>query len=128
MWTEDPFKAKWSVIAKAYSTIRDYISKEEAPLDVFLALIAPANYLAVMGWDIVYTEDQGVPLPAGPEQLARLPRFPPFSDHDLIHFVARYHYLEPADAQAIALSSRPSSPLIDPLPFARPDLDAGVLT
>ena len=59
LWQTDPFKAKWSIIAKAYSEIRDSEGREQAPLNVFLPLaaaalymVAPAEYLIRMGWEI----------------------------------------------------------------------------
>ncbi|KAG9585694.1 mating-type protein MAT alpha 1, partial [Aureobasidium melanogenum] len=62
MWQNDPFKAKWSILAKAYSTIRESNTKDAAPLDKFLALTCPLigiiprdDYLGVMGWSIVDT-------------------------------------------------------------------------
>lgn len=60
MWQNDPFKAKWSILAKAYSIIRESNTKDAAPLDKFLALTCPLigiiprdDYLGVMGWSIV---------------------------------------------------------------------------
>jgi hypothetical protein len=62
MWQNDPFKAKWSILAKAYSIIRESNTKHAAPLDKFLALTCPLigviprdDYLGVMGWSIVDT-------------------------------------------------------------------------
>jgi hypothetical protein len=62
MWQNDPFKAKWSILAKAYSIIRESNTKDAAPLDKFLALTCPLigviprnDYLGVMGWSIVDT-------------------------------------------------------------------------
>jgi len=62
MWQNDPFKAKWSILAKAYSIIRESNTKDAAPLDKFLALTCPLigviprdDYLGVMGWNIVDT-------------------------------------------------------------------------
>lgn len=59
LWHEDPFKAKWSILAKSYSRIRDVKGKPCAPLDQFLAvngtligLIPPAEYLATLGWSL----------------------------------------------------------------------------
>ncbi|KAI4272376.1 MAG: hypothetical protein L6R35_006484 [Caloplaca aegaea] len=59
LWERDPCKAKWALAAKAYSIIRDQVGKQQAPLDVFLMLVAnflgivePQQYLAVMGWEI----------------------------------------------------------------------------
>lgn len=65
LWQADPFKAKWSILAKAYSIIRDTKGKENAPLDSFLAIsvpyigvIPPGEYLAMLGWK-VWTDDHG---------------------------------------------------------------------
>lgn len=65
MWQNDPFKAKWSILAKAYSTIREHKAKDEAPLDVFLTLTSPhigiipkEEYLSVMGWELVEENDE----------------------------------------------------------------------
>ncbi|CAD0086789.1 unnamed protein product [Aureobasidium vineae] len=62
MWQNDPFKAKWSILAKAYSIIREINTKNAAPLEKFLALTCPLigviprdDYLGVMGWSIVDT-------------------------------------------------------------------------
>ncbi|OBW63794.1 MAG: Periodic tryptophan protein-like protein 2 [Aureobasidium pullulans] len=59
MWQNDPFKAKWSILAKAYSIIRETNSKSDAPLDKFLAVTCPLigviprdDYLRAMGWSI----------------------------------------------------------------------------
>jgi hypothetical protein len=41
MWQEDPFKAKWAIVAKAYSIIRDKVGKAHAPLDIFLQTVCP---------------------------------------------------------------------------------------
>ncbi|KAL2042929.1 hypothetical protein N7G274_003987 [Stereocaulon virgatum] len=64
MWREDPFKAKWSIIAKSYSMVRDTKGKDHAPLNAFLAIngplmdiIEPAQYLQTMGWNIAVAED-----------------------------------------------------------------------
>jgi hypothetical protein len=62
MWQNDPFKAKWSILAKAYSIIRESNTKNAAPLDKFLSLTCPLigviprdDYLGVMSWSIVDT-------------------------------------------------------------------------
>lgn len=64
MWQSDPFKAKWSILAKAYSLIRDSQGKDDAPLDQFLAItgpligiIMPGHYLQTMGWNITTNKD-----------------------------------------------------------------------
>ena len=75
LWQDDPSKAKWSILAKGYSVIRDSKGKLNAPLDVFLAIngpfigvIAPEAYLDTLGWrmavgdtgHIGITRDEGV--------------------------------------------------------------------
>ncbi|KAI9670776.1 MAG: hypothetical protein M1817_003887 [Caeruleum heppii] len=59
LWQSDPFKAKWTILAKAYSVIRDIRGKHIAPLDIFLAIsapfvgiIPPPTYLDLLGWEI----------------------------------------------------------------------------
>ncbi|KAL8659682.1 MAG: hypothetical protein Q9226_000307 [Calogaya cf. arnoldii] len=59
LWETDPFKAKWALLAKAYSVIRDHVGKEHAPLDGFLSLLAnfvgiisPHSYLTTMGFEV----------------------------------------------------------------------------
>ena len=65
MWHNDPFKAKWAILAKAYSVIRDHEGKENAPLGKFLlinsdfiGIVAPGSYMAVLGFEI-YTNIDG---------------------------------------------------------------------
>lgn len=57
MWLADFFKPKWTIVAKAYSIIRDRVGKANAPLDKFLAVACPAigiltpdEYFKQMGW------------------------------------------------------------------------------
>lgn len=64
LWQTDPFKAKWSILAKAYSVIRDHEGKEKAPLDGFLlinanfiGIIDPGSYLVMLGWQIAADGD-----------------------------------------------------------------------
>ena len=59
LWQADLFQAKWSIVAKAYSVIRDIKGKDLAPLAAFLkiacplvGIIAPEEYLTTLGWDI----------------------------------------------------------------------------
>nr|QIA97802.1 putative MAT1-1-1 protein [Teratosphaeria destructans] len=58
-WREDPFEAKWAILAKAYSILRGSREKEDAPLDEFFRLCAPhigvippEQYQEMMGWQI----------------------------------------------------------------------------
>ncbi|OMP88742.1 Mating-type protein MAT-1 [Diplodia seriata] len=60
MWAGENVKAKWTIIAKAYSTIRDEVGSDNAPMDGFLNLACPhigiisrANYLNTLGWELV---------------------------------------------------------------------------
>ncbi|KAJ9618268.1 hypothetical protein H2203_009184 [Taxawa tesnikishii (nom. ined.)] len=60
LWQNDPFKAKWSIVAKGYSMIREHHTKDAAPLDVFLVIVCPhiglvdrQEYLSIMGWEVV---------------------------------------------------------------------------
>ena len=64
LWQTDPFKAKWAILAKAYSIIRDTIGKENVPLEKFLAIngpllgiVEPTNYLDFLGWEIATDDD-----------------------------------------------------------------------
>ncbi|KAE8440561.1 hypothetical protein EG329_007234 [Mollisiaceae sp. DMI_Dod_QoI] len=57
LWHRDPFKAKWALIAAAYSLMRDSVGKQNAPLSSFLALVCPAmgivdheTYLRRLNW------------------------------------------------------------------------------
>ncbi|KAL8854898.1 MAG: hypothetical protein Q9221_000405 [Calogaya cf. arnoldii] len=63
LWQTDPFKAKWALLAKAYSVIRDHVGKQHAPLDRFLSLltdfvgiISPHGYLTTMGFEVTVDE------------------------------------------------------------------------
>lgn len=63
LWQNDPFKAKWALLAKAYSIVRDDHVREVS-LDSFLNLntafigiIEPARYLNVMGWELTVDGD-----------------------------------------------------------------------
>ena len=65
MWQSDPFKAKWAILAKAYSVIRDQEGKENAPLDKFLfinsnliGIVAPKSYMVILGWVIAPVDGQ----------------------------------------------------------------------
>nr|AQP26331.1 MAT1-1-1 [Stagonosporopsis caricae]AQP26336.1 MAT1-1-1 [Stagonosporopsis caricae]AQQ80202.1 MAT1-1-1 [Stagonosporopsis caricae] len=59
MWDKDPNKSIWSLLAKAWSAIRDTIGKDQAPLDQFLRLMcphlnlpSPVIYLDHCGWEL----------------------------------------------------------------------------
>nr|AHY81331.1 MAT1-1-1 mating-type protein [Stagonosporopsis inoxydabilis] len=59
MWEKDPNKSIWSLLAKAWSAIRDTLGTGQAPLDQFFRLMcphlnlpSPATYLAICGWEL----------------------------------------------------------------------------
>ena len=63
LWQNDPFKAKWSILAKSYSLIRDNQGKANAPLEKFLAIngpligvIEPSRYLEALSWEVALDE------------------------------------------------------------------------
>ena len=41
LWQADPTKAKWTILAMAYTEIRDKVGTNRAPLPAFLAITAP---------------------------------------------------------------------------------------
>ena len=73
LWNSDPFKAKWAILAKAYSIVRDKHCGQVS-LDTFLALngrvigiMEPADYLRVMGVQLVAGPDKQLSLVKSPE-------------------------------------------------------------
>ncbi|CAK4033772.1 alpha1 mating-type [Lecanosticta acicola] len=44
-WRVDPFEAKWTILAKAYSIVCGCRKKKDAPLDDFFAICALAQTL-----------------------------------------------------------------------------------
>jgi len=59
MWECEPAKGKWSVLAKAYSIIRDHQGKDNTPLDKyldvncpFIGIVAPEAYFSTLGYTI----------------------------------------------------------------------------
>jgi hypothetical protein len=59
MWKNDPFKAKRTIAAKAYSSIRDVVGKQRASLLAFLTLVCPKigminaeDYFWKMNWKL----------------------------------------------------------------------------
>ena len=64
-WRMDPFQAKWTILAKAFSVIRDDKGKKDASLDAYLAISAPfvaivrpADYLGMMGYQLTVVNNQ----------------------------------------------------------------------
>lgn len=63
LWRNDPLKAKWAMLAKAYSVLRGNKEKYEVPLSDFFDTCAPLvgvipaeEYMTIMGWK-VYKKD-----------------------------------------------------------------------
>lgn len=74
LWQSDRSKAKWAILAKAYTLIRDKKGKVNAPLDGFLNINAPrmgiakpSEYMNTLGWEIVLGSDGGAMLRRNPE-------------------------------------------------------------
>ena len=64
LWNKDPFRNKWSLIAKVYSSIRDEVGKGNVSLTNFLETIcpimeipAPSIYLTTLGWTVGEAEN-----------------------------------------------------------------------
>lgn len=113
LWQEDPFKAKWSIAARAYSGIRDRIGKPSAPLDLFLELVCPelgiidtANYMQKMMW--VLEADANGALKVRQPVVPDVDSFEVHIKHTLmternvVHFCAEKGYISLANAIAIA--------------------------
>jgi hypothetical protein len=67
LWDCDPNKSLWSLMTKAWSTIRDQIGKDKAPLDQFFSIICPylniptpEEYLRQLGWNF-YVDHNDAP-------------------------------------------------------------------
>lgn len=67
LWQADPTKAKWAILAKAYSELRDKVGKKRAPLPPFLAInapfvgiIDPDDYLRIHGWELIDRDGQTI--------------------------------------------------------------------
>ncbi|KAI9035435.1 mating-type protein MAT alpha 1 [Aspergillus affinis] len=64
LWQNDQFKAKWAILARAYSIVRDD-HEDEVTLETFLGLnagfigiIPPGRYLDAMGWQLSVDDQQ----------------------------------------------------------------------
>nr|ATA58188.1 MAT1-1-1 [Neofusicoccum kwambonambiense] len=60
LWEVEMTKAKWTILAKAYSNIRDEVGTENAPMDKFLSIACPHigivardTYLHTFGWELI---------------------------------------------------------------------------
>ncbi|KAK1816083.1 hypothetical protein LTR12_009505 [Friedmanniomyces endolithicus] len=116
-WREDPFSAKWAILAKAYSVLRGSREKDEAPLDFFLGLVvplmgivSPENYPAMMGWQIAAPSDSDQDKTPTVIRLFT-PKFSTFEDKyisttlsvdDLVQYCMRSGYLNDSNTKASA--------------------------
>ncbi|KAH8686057.1 mating-type protein MAT alpha 1-domain-containing protein [Tricladium varicosporioides] len=105
LWQHDTSKAKWAVVARAYSSIRDVVGKPNAPLRAFLEMVIPEigiicvdMYLDQMGWHVAEV-DGSVSLQ---QKLASSPSLfntkPIMSHKDVIHFCGARGYISPQNA------------------------------
>lgn len=116
LWSHDPFKPKWTILAKAYSVIRDAPNMGSTRLDIFLAInapfvgiIPPQDYLQTMGWGLDVQEDGQrilqrafVPDVANMNQDIR-------STHHTVHDIIQHSYEEgyvPPDGGSFAVGIR----------------------
>ena len=125
MWKVDPFQAKWAILAKAYSIIRDHKGKAFAPLDLFLSLTCPhigiitANeYLPRLGWSLVVEDGCKVlcrtsaPSPASFDDSLKTTNL---SVQDIINYCHENKFVETNNidvsnsAPSLALATRPST-------------------
>jgi hypothetical protein len=139
LWKQDPFKAKWTIVAKAYSRIRDLVEKANAPLDRFLTLACPAigiigvdDYLRKMNWSIQVANDGTINLHQ--TSLPFTATFEPYimhtsmTDSDVITLVAAKGYISLGDGRAITNIASPpqgllaSAPVFQRLALPQPTL------
>lgn len=74
LWERDPFRGKWTILAKAFSVIRDDKGKKDASLEAFLIIGAPfveivpiGHYLATLGFEIILGDDGAATFRQDPE-------------------------------------------------------------
>lgn len=118
LWQHDVQKAKFSLLAKAYSILRDFKGKASAPLDLFLAttcpkigIVAPAAYLNTFGWQVCTDADGKPALQRVQAQLHLDPAMSTtnLSVHDLIEHCKESGYISSHDLSEIELAGKSSS-------------------
>lgn len=139
LWKRDPFKAKWTIVAKAYSRIRDLVEKANAPLNGFLALACPAigiidveDYLRKMNWSIQVANDGTINLCQNSRPFTAT--FEPYimhtsmTDSDVITLVAAKGYISLSAGRTITNIAPPPQGLLASAPiFQRPALSQPTL-
>lgn len=65
LWGQDPYRARWALVAKVYSFIRDEIGKDRISLSDFLGIACPfmkitdpTIYLSTLGWHVQKLEGE----------------------------------------------------------------------
>ena len=112
IWQTDPFKAKWTLLAKAYSIIRDVKGKDATSLEKFLAISAPyigivpsAAYFTTLGWEVVVKEEGGAVVRRNPDvKLASCNQATNYSVDDIIDNCYRHGFVS-GERSDIALSN-----------------------
>lgn len=73
LWERDPFHNKWTILAKAFSVIRDEKGKKDASLELFLVVSAPfveivglQDYLPTLGFEIIVDDENQASLRQDP--------------------------------------------------------------
>jgi hypothetical protein len=114
LWSRDPFKAKWTIATRAYSSIRDLVGKPLAPVDKFLAIVCPelgiidpSLYLEMMCWEIEYDlngQIVGLLQTAVPDVAAfdDYIKYTGMNENDVVHFCAYMGYISQHAANIIA--------------------------
>ena len=94
-WKNDPFKAQWAVLAKAYTHLRDHFTLNDSSLSNFIEITrglfnfpTPDRYLLHLGWRVYRRSDGATRLIHGNRLLTfRLPD-DPVSVNDILFFCA----------------------------------------
>ena len=99
MWAADVFKNKWSLIASAYSKIRDDFGKSNMEefltvIEDYVQLIKPEHYLDTMGWAIVKSDDTVELVRANKASFASNIVFTALSDVDIIKYSCDVGYFD----------------------------------
>jgi len=103
MWDVDPFKGKWTLVARAYSQMRN-ATGHQLPLDQYLNLVCPrigiigvAAYLAQMNFAVVINSGGNIELVhLGPRSLQSFPAAiaaTNLTDKDLIIYCGQQGYV-----------------------------------
>jgi hypothetical protein len=113
LWKLDPFKAKWTIVARAYSKIRDEVGKPKASLDKYLNLVCPQigiipveEYLQKMNWVVciggdgalVFYHTAEVDIQTFGSHITHSA----MTDRDVVHFCSSVGYLPAVVARKIA--------------------------